>query len=106
MRSPVTAIRSGPERVGPLDDGPRPRCRKQAADVQVGQLQDRVAVEARRQVCDRDLDVLQRRHARGLPHRDRREQDRRESFRVAPSRRDRPGAGRQHHRASDDEVRG
>lgn len=53
------------EPVRPLDDGARPRRGKQPADMEVGQLQDRVSVELSRKPADADLDVLQRRN----PHR-------------------------------------
>jgi hypothetical protein len=49
-----------------LDDGVRPRHREKPADMEIGQLQDGVAVELPRQSANADLDVFQRRYTYGL----------------------------------------
>ena len=45
--------------IRPLDDGTRPFRGEKAADVEIGQLQQRVTVELRREPPDADLDILQ-----------------------------------------------
>jgi hypothetical protein len=52
----------GASRVGTIDDGPCPRGGEQPADVEVGKLDNAVAVEGCRKVVDRDCHVSDRRY--------------------------------------------
>ncbi len=54
------------EVIRPLDNGTRPFRGEEAADVEIGQLQQRVTIELRCQSPNADLDVLQRRHPQRL----------------------------------------
>jgi hypothetical protein len=74
---------TGAESVGPLDHSASPGTGKQAADVKIGQLKHRVAVEFRRQPRNADLDILHRRHPYRLMHADRGEKGGRDTDSVA-----------------------
>ena len=79
---------AGAEAVGPLDHGASPGSRKQAADVEIGQLKHFVAVEFRRKPYNAYLDIVHRRHPHRLMHADRGEEGGRDTDGVACAIRD------------------
>jgi hypothetical protein len=74
---------TSPEGVGPVDHGASPGTRKQAADVEIGQLKHCVAVEFRRKPYNAYLDIVHRRHPYRLMHADRGEEGGRDTDGIA-----------------------